>query len=463
MGTKAALRFIGKNVAVGIARAPGSAIVGRVLNLIFGGSNDAAIMELGEKLDVVQQSINQLSKMLDDSTAEILRELEEIQEQQRYQAWSNKNAEVTKQITRINVQYSRLVEFSQSPGTTAPALVEALISEILSTIGGAEVALNQLHRQVLNFGLDTGALELFADMVFPTIEARERLYEDALDNFIAYYSEILYAQAQAIYVLIEAYNALEAHPEIAPQAKGSAEKVYEKYLQMVKAQEVTFITLVHRIMSRYRVDFEIQKQLEPGPSSFPNLFVSSTSSGNRGLQAQKHFLDGWYTPDPHLLEAEEICASALGQGSGRIVVYMCYPSLRSPTIPQFPSNFAGVDIDLSLASNPLGDSFEATRKDFLIIEDKASEPRANLTIKRFVFDELPYDTYLMRDKIGTEGLIPISGSFGTVHFQSDRSLRHVMALNPEFQFDLLTFTPYWTGPGEFFEPWFPGGLQVPWR
>jgi hypothetical protein len=430
--------FIAENAAKGLVSYAGGQVGGYVFDLIFGGGGSEEykeIKKLGAQLNSVQTSINNLQNELEVFSAEILAELQELEEEQLYLTWSTKNAAVLENLTHVRVQYDRYTDYANSPEETSRTSVNELVTQILDTNVGTEVAMCNLNELILGEGEDKGVLELWQEMMSPLLVQRKRVWQEAIDNFQRYYLTIVTAQAQAINLLVEAFNQRGNH--------ALTKEKWNDYKRLILSQEDLFL------------------------KNFDLLILDSESNTRWADSTKWHYkftyYDGidlrspggiadWYQPRVERESAEKLLYNACSraENSRRIVIHMIYPQRYSP-IPDestdwFPfPNLENVEIQLVSANDQFGTSIQATTIQLIpIIEEEVIFD--SRFIKRFIFDfpnDLPDGDYRMKDINGIDGLKTIECKFsGLINFQRAKVLSFFLTLSVDKTFAFMDFCPY---------------------
>lgn len=426
---------VATGLASGIAKTVGGEAAGWVLSEIFGSPDNKEadeIKALGKELDSVEAAVKAVSVQISKDTAEILEELKVINQQQLYTAWEVRDNDLQQYITRLNVQYTRFLQYAAAPKTTSRQDVDNLVSEILDTNNGAGVVMAEIKTLMVGSGRDKGVLALWSQMVEPLIADGTMDHVDALNAYLSYYITAAYAQQRALYLLVEAYHKQNNDPV--------AEQQRVQYRQFVRAQELPFLGNIERMLRAELKGGEVRESSGIGHTyGYITALQEYSACG---------FYRIGYNPTQVRNRAERILANSLclGPDESRVVVWMIYPPLTP--YPHYGKNldFNTVDVPIVEASNPHGEGIRPSYADVLethggkMSYDWYNSPHS---FKRMVYENVTPGSYVMKDLNGRNGLDPVNGSNQeTDYFQAPIYLGHQLIVNEVAKIAFMDFGVY---------------------
>jgi hypothetical protein len=420
--TSSALKFVGKEIASGFLGAIGSNMAGFVLDSIFGDSSNKEVMEaiqqIGDQLKQIGYALQQISAEMRQGFADIKQELVKLHMDNLYLQWQEKDVGVQAAITQISTQYGRYIEYAQNGATTTKAQVNELVKEILNTNNGAEPSLQQINSLVLSVGMSKGVLQLWQEMVSPLVAKGVISYGAASAAYLDYYGHILFGQARAAGLLVEAYNK--------NGDTNNAKATHTNYRRILRGQEA-----------------ELLKNLEPA-------FFAATTEGStwlgynksldyflvwQALMAQGSYVSS-YRPTLERQAAEDLLASAysLLPNERRIVVLMVVPyggtEFKNATPNLIPAGESGKPIPPDSVTNTM-----------LQVTVKGRDEE--WLLRRFLYTTDISDGTYRLDPAINDKYPPRTGSAGkTWYFLDSFYSDYILSVDPGSPNNFLDFSPY---------------------
>jgi len=441
-----ALKFIGENVASGALSTIGSDGAGWILGAIFGTSSGPsnqqlldAIQGLGKQLTSIQNTLAYMQADLDRNFAEIEQQLQEIDQEQLYLSWQVADQQITNYLTQINTQYSTYAEYAVNATTTTQGEVSALVSQITNTNDGAKVSLNGINSYVVGGGQSKSVFALWVAMITPLVQNGTIPYSGALASYMAYATKILYAQMQAINLIVEAYNQQGSNP--------IAQSEYSLYQGVATSQETAFLSAFEQL--QFNALFNGASYSNGKPSE--PYYVSWTYDYFpllQGLYAGAQWITT-YAPTPARMAAEQLLAYAQAPkpGDRRIVVWMIFDASQTGVTPQ--GDFSGVVVPIQPSTsaaaagpvNPDATTTITTSALYSLPYWNRTEPWTRIA-RRNVFTSIGDGSYTLADMNGTYP--PITGSNQAMDYFMDPTvyLPYAMRVDAGQQFDFMDFSIY---------------------
>ena len=401
------------------------------MNLIFNGPNSAQsqeIEQIGQELNVVQQTLNQIETELTKDFSAIQQELKVINQEILYTQWETQDTALQQYITQVTSQYQTYMDYAQAPKTTTQAEIKALVTDIENTNNGASVAIGEMNELLLtNPAGSKGVLQLWTDMTLPLVESGTMHFLKAVQLYIQYYASAGYAQLKAANLLVEAYNQQGNSTE--------AKNKWKIYRATILEQENEFIACLVQLIA----------------AGISGGYVESGSSWSSILLNQA-FVDAFpgttypnfYQPSPSFEQAEALLAALRGNqnDTGRVVIYMIYSDLYAQLIIAKLPVLTGVDIEIVDTNNKIIPATQIKQSFSSIIKAFSNKQPESYNVTRFVFDDIPYGNYVMRD-INGGNLPPIANSWtASDQFQHEQYLEYVMQINSLSPASFMDFTAY---------------------
>jgi|GEM_PF-4047413 len=426
------LRAFGKFVAEGLVLGALGKAGGWVLSSIVGGPDEEqmrAIRAVGQKVSAVEGSVKALSEQLANDTRRILAELEQIKQQQRYMAWQSIDKDLQGSISKVEVQFTRFLEYARNPQETSPKAADQLATEILDSNFGAAVAMADVSKLLTGVGQNKGALELFTEMVEPLIRDDRITAQAAMANYLNYYVAAAYTQQRCLYLLVEAY-----HKDNNNKVAKAQRETYQGY---VRAQEIPFLRNIERILRQGLV----------GGVSASGTFTLGYVRAVQDYLCQAAFA-GAYEPTRCRERAEEIITDSLclDDSDTRIVVWMLYSQTAALYVRK---DYEHVDVEIVPAGERNGPGISpsyAKTIELPALPEGSKSPdyyEMEHNIKRMVYQNVPAGSYVMKDKNGKDGLETFQGSQQDAHyFQDPEYLAHQLTVNDAVQGASMDFCVY---------------------
>jgi hypothetical protein len=363
-----------------------------------------------------------------------------------------------------------------TPGNfkTFPASeVSTLMNDAISPTGGPADSMAVINSFIVVEGQAKGVLQLWSEMVSPSVAAGQLDYRSAVDQYTTYYKRLVSAQLLAANVLVEAHNYLNDKG-----AKGA----WDSYKTLVLAQEDEFIQwLVPLVYS----GVEAYLSTPPaGPKPVGPLFTYYEASMqlHAGLQAMPGDAagQGYYAPTSIFEDAEALLStlSVTDPDDRRIVVHMVFSDDQSGTF-KIPIDGQSITIEPPKNSSRdrsrgyLGESnsvkvapahtaqFSYSPFPLFFQEGGFSSPDfsfANGSHGEFLYlyrqvyswstdaaGAPPDGSYQLTDLNGTlPPMFTYAGGKAT-NFQETKVLRHSLTVNPTSQVDFMNFGAYMVG------------------
>lgn len=434
-----AIKFVGKNLASGAISYVGGQAAGHMLNKLLGTDSDAdQLKHISSQLTDIQQSINILEKDLNNLTSYLKQELSKIEQEQLYLAWEVIDLDLQESMVKIDIQYNRYIDYTQNPKTTPKDNVRTLVGEILNSNAGAEVSLAEINKLTTDTA-GKGVLKLWADMVLPLVKSGVISYEQAIENYINYYTKIVYAQVRAGTLLVEAYNA--------DNDERNAHSAWKKYRKLMLSQEVPFLQNIDKFARQALYQGATWTKDKNAILTYFQYFTA-TQVYLAGGAYHSH-----YRPTYEHNTAEELLANAqaMEDSERRIVIWMsATPNMDRTSLPsgldigdKAPKtiNYKTLELQITHADNSNQTTISPSHSDYMAIYNSEDEEHY---IKRFIFSEGVTDgTYQMVDQNGKNGLTPVGGSFQKeIYFQNPNYLNHRLTVGPSRHFNFMEFMPY---------------------
>jgi hypothetical protein len=435
-----ALTFVAKNVAEGALSEVGTTGAGWVLSSIFGnqgGSNQQLaneIQQIGNQLTSIQTTLDQLKAQLATAFGEIQQELKEINQEELYLAWQQRNSQLQIFLAQIDTQYTLFTTYAQNANTTSQAEIAALVDEIKNSNNGAGVSLRNVQEIVRGAGLEKGVLQLWAEMVTPLVAQSRISYSTAAQSYLNYHTNIIYGALRAINLLVEAFNQQGNHPVASSQ--------FSAYQANMAALEAPFLVQLERIAYAAMRDGATWTTIK---SDRP---VDQLHYDYWGV-IQYLYASGWFATEyqPSVMRrwAEEIlyAAQALGAAQRRIVVWMLHPgNIFFPQNVNFDS--AAVQLISGTSDATISPDASATLiNEMVTVRGPASRPALpqQRLIKRFVFGKTLTDgPYSLADNTSfptNEG-----SNQQTDYFMDGLYLDYTLQVSGDSPFDFMDFATY---------------------
>lgn len=418
------------------------------------------LTDIGSQLNGLANAVQQLNAQYQ----QIENELNKIQQEQLYLSWQAQDNEIktyTLRIQQAYVQYADYVALDASVKTVGDFVTQVLDPNI----GEAEAA-SAINGFMLTSGSNKGALQLWAEMVAPIIEGGQLDYRQAVDEYISYYSALVWSQLQATNLVIEAYH-FNGEPDLAAQA-------WSEYLTTIRSQENEFIS---NLVAIVRSGFQGGLNMIAGTTAPYFCWVPNSYAGMAAQQLHPDYLGFGVGPEGGaywtltsaycerssiFLRAEALLANlALADPSSRrIVVHMVHfggafktaidaatitiqntGSQQAQPIPpsQDPALFGPFNSPTlgapTWAGNPI-DSMWVTSPTFyvkrLVYETSGEQSTA-----------IADGVYQLSDLNGSGSLQPMQTYDGPNQpFQSDSVLGYSIQVNAAQQFDFMNFSAY---------------------
>jgi hypothetical protein len=442
-----ALKFIGENVASGALSTIGSDGAGWILGAIFGTSSGPsnqqlldAIQGLGKQLTSIQNALAYMQADLDKNFAEIEQQLQQINEEQLYLSWQVADQQISDYITQINTQYSTYAEYACNSTTTTQGEVTDLVSQITNTNDGAKVSLNGINSYVLGGGQSKSVFALWVAMITPLMQNGTIPYSGALASYMAYATKILYAQMQAINLIVEAYNEQGSNT--------NAQSEYGLYQTVATSQETAFLSALEQLQFNAIVPGASFAQGQPGGPYYV-AWSYDYFSLLQGLYAGANYITT-YCPTPARMAAEQLLAYAQAPkpGDRRIVVWMIYDASQTGIAPQ--GDYSGVVVPIQISSsaaaagpvNPDATTTITTSALYLLPYWSAPTTPWTRITRRNVFTSIGDGAYTLFDMNATYP--PITGSNQATDYFMDPTvyLTYAMRVDAGQPFDFMDFSIY---------------------
>jgi hypothetical protein len=422
--TSSALKFVGTAVANGALGKVGGDLMGFVLGSIFGDSSNKEVMEalqqIGEQLKQIEYALRQISAEMRQGFADIKQELTKLHMDNLYLEWQDKDVGVQAAITQIATQYGRYTEYAQNGSTTSREQVDELVKEILNTNNGAEPSMQQINGLVLSVGMSKGALRLWQDMVSPLVSNGVITYGQAISAYLDYYGHILFAQARAAALLVEAYNK--------KADSKNAKATHTNYRRILQGQEPEFLNNMEPLYFAATT----QGSTWSGRNVGFDYFMVWQAITAQGIYASS------YRPTLERQAAEDLLGSAyaLLPNERRIVVLMVVPYGNEEFKNSVLSLIAGNETTNPITPDSMSNATLAAR-----INDQDHQ----WLLRRFVYTKKINDGTYHIDPSINDKYPPRSGSGGrTWYFLDPAYADYTLSVDPGSPSDFLDFCPYAT-------------------
>jgi hypothetical protein len=417
-----ALKYVGKEIGSAVAGEVVSQFFGFVLSSIFGDSSNKEVMEalhqIGEQLKQIEYALQQISAEMRQGFADIKQELSKLHMDNLYLEWQDKDVGVQSAITQIATQYGRYTEYAQNGSTTSKEQVDELVKEILNSNNGAEPSLRQINSLVLSVGMSKGALQLWQEMVSPLVANGVITYGAAISAYLDYYGHILFAQARAAGLLVEAYN-----------KKGdtnNAKTTHTTYRQLLRSQELDFLNNMEPLYFAATTEGSTWS----GRLASIDYFTVSQAITAQGDSASS------YRPTPERAAAEDLLASAyaLLPNERRLVVLM--------VVPGYLLELKNAVVSLT----PAGETTKSVAPDAVsstTLQARIEGFDREILLRRFVYTTQVSDGTYRIDQAVNEKYPPRAGSAGRTHyFAEDVYTNYTLSVDPGSPSDFMDFAPY---------------------
>jgi hypothetical protein len=419
------------------------------LQMLTGSINQQTqmIAQLGTQLTGIANAV----KLINDEIAGLQQLLQKINQEQLYEEWQAADDLTTQYLAAIQSSYFAYGSFTSAYAKTPTDAVNRLANDILDTNDGPGVGLNALSQLILDNNQKRGLLQLWSNMVTPLVAGGLLDYRDAVNQYMAYYQTLAYAQLQATNLVMEAYNLLGP----ADQAKA----IWKQYRAALLAQENTFITWLVPLVAA-----GVPAQVNQG-STYNNFSgVDAAAQLNPGVQHLPGAAvpgNAYFAPSAVFKAAENLLATlyVTAPADRRIVVHMVYVSE-----PGISTLLAGVALTLTQSGLPPvpATSSAVLGAPFPLAAGGTQLPDFNFQfndfyIKRFVFSaDDPNQTladgqYTLADLNGVNGLVPMAtylsdpnagGSNPEPPFMNQNVLAYPLSIDGTTPFDFMNFMAY---------------------
>ncbi|MEM8638662.1 MAG: hypothetical protein AAGG51_07615 [Cyanobacteria bacterium P01_G01_bin.54] len=459
-----ALKFVGNTIvngAIGTVEEVAQGVIGEVgghvLNQITQESpeNEKIIQDiqvLGNNIIGLETSVTALRSEFASFSTSIKNQLDHIQQEQLHSDWSDENRPVNGYITAIETQHTRYSNYATNPGGTTKQEVDHLVDDILDTNGGAEYNLNMIHKSVMGSQSSDGLLRLWTKMTATLIiddgfngEPVDSIDpHELLNQYLSYYTHILYAQARATNLLVEAYNAQKNQDE--------AKLIWQKYQGYMDEQAKPFLENIDILLWASN-----RATISTISSTGETVYTYEHFQSIQWLTAGGQFKSSyWPTEIRYQAEALLAGARAMQPGERRLIVHMIYPPYINPLSGIFPP-LENVEVPI-VPYKDRDDGENSINPSNATILNAFDNSLGMLEhyVKRFIFTNLDSEgkpskdsdlqdiAYVLKDINGTQNLPPVieSGLTRATNFQQEKYLTYVMNLSPTRPFEFMDFGAY---------------------
>ena len=387
-------------------------------------------------------------------------DLAAIHLQQLYQAWQTSNIPNSALVVVANTAYQQYSDFlSDYTGTPTSAVTDFLTS--LNGLNSPEAVVQQIHENIVGRDQQKGLLQLWTEMVTPLIVRYTIDYRDAVQQYMRYYQQLVFAQLCATNLAMEAAT-FSGAADLAAAA-------WTSYQQAVAAQENVFISSLIPLVSAGGTD---PRAWIKGSFNFSDVVMAQAAlqlnPGLITLPADPTADSAYIEPSAVFERAESLLASlaVTDPPTQRIVVYVTYVD----------GVIAGVvsPVALTLSSTngqpPVAASSEAILGPFILsgfsdynFWTGAIGTTGRFWVKRFVYtgDALQSGTYTVTNMNGVNGLVAmdtyastgdegaLGESGGPAPFMNGNVWKYPLSVDPTSPFAFMNFLAYCT-------PYFPG-------
>jgi hypothetical protein len=370
--------------------------------------------------------------------------LDKINQGQLYLTWQAQDSQIKNYIIKINSTFKTYALYVAQEAEVSD--VAALATSILDPNNGELDAANAINGFMLTDQQNKGALQLWAEMTCPLIEAGLLDYRQAVDQYFAYYTKLAWAQLRATNLLMEAYH---FHGS---QDDELAADIWKSYQTLILSQETEFIgNLVSIVRSGVvcsvyypQTAYQSVTQFHP---DFTPLFDSNSN-----------YLGTYYEPASVLMKGEALLARlALNDPDDRrMVVHMTYLgdayktaidaavitlSMNSQTSGGTVQPDSNPAVYGPMPSPGTAYSFQSFNLDPAWVSDNT------FYVKRLVYSgsaatPLADGLYQLTNMNGSGSLVPLDTYYGTMPFQSAPVLGYTMEIHAAQPFDYMNFAGY---------------------
>ncbi|HEY6213479.1 MAG TPA: hypothetical protein VIW45_14405 [Vicinamibacterales bacterium] len=384
-------------------------------------------------------------------------ELSAIHQQQLFLAWQTPNTANNQFVVAANTAYQTYSNFLADYTNTPTSEVTGFLNNLDGLNSPANIV-QQIQENIVGQDQQKGLLQLWSAMVTPLIANYTIDFRDAVQQYMRYYQQLVYAQLSA--------TNLEMEAATFGGDGDRAARAWTRYQQAVASQENVFIGSLIALVAAgtnalagptgpYNLSDALQwqadLQLNPGLITLPADPAASSA---------------YFEPSPIFRNAEALLASlaVTDPPAQRVVVYVTYVDGVIASIVN--------PVALTLSSNgqpPLTASSAAILGPFTDYSDYNFEDSAvgvgdwAFWVKRFVYtgDALQSGTYTVTNINGVNGLIPMEtyastgdagalgpdgagGVGGPVAFMNGNVWKYQLSVDPTSPFDFMNFMAYCT-------------------
>lgn len=408
-----------------------------------------AIAAIGNQLQAVSAAIARITGEI----ANIQALLQEIRQEQLYQAWASRNDFIKGYVNTIDTTYRQYADYMKHALKTHTKSITKLADDIINPGTGVGNAANGISTYLLSGGnQDKGALQLWSEMVAPLVTARKLDYREAVAEYMDYYSKLAYSQLQATNLLIEAYHFRAESDE--------AQSLWEAYKALLLRQEDQFIRFLVPLVYAAIPGGRFFDELMNPPRWYGNFTFFDAAMqlhpGGQTIEGDADRGSGFYQPSSVFLQAEKLLANlyVTDPEQRRIVVHLVYMDGEDGAIS---NRINGVQ--LTLDPGPIAAQHKAQLGPFDLSSDLRNEdsvPDQNMCwsgytgnsfyVNRLVFtigaDGIPLGdgSYGVTDL--NAALPPIDSYGGKVPFQEAKVLRYPLRVSTATPFDFMNFGGY---------------------
>lgn len=413
------------------------------------------------QINLIGDQLTAMSTAIQDINGEIKgieALLDKIGQGQLYLTWQAQDNEIKNYIVKIDSTFQTYAEYVAEDAEVDN--VADLVESILDPNEGERGAALAINGFMLTDQQNKGALQLWAEMTCPLIEAGLLDYRQAVDQYFAYYTKLAWAQLRATNLMMEAYHfkGSEEHHSQGHADDKLAKRVWTDYQTLILSQETEFIgNLISIVRSgivgsyvRGYPTHTIYQSIAQFHPDFTPLFDND-----------RNYLSTYYEPSSVLMNGEALLArlALTDPDDRRMVVHMTYLG------DAFKTAIDSAVITLSMISETSGgtvtpDSVPAVygpmpapyvatsgSNTFYSVDPAWIQPTYNFYVKRLVYsgsDATPLGDglYQLTNMNGSGSLVPLETYYGKLPFQSDPVLGYTMEVHAAQPFDYMNFAGY---------------------
>lgn len=439
----------------------GETLAGLTANISteFNGNTDALALLQNDlnsqtaQIGLIGDQLTAMSTAIQDIEGEIKgidALLNKIGQEQLYLSWQAQDNQIKNYIIKIDSAFQLYAQYVAVEAEKSD--VDDLAKSILDPNSGELDAANAINGFMLTDQQNKGALQLWAEMTCPLIEAGLLDYRQAVDQYFAYYTKLTWAQLRATNLLMEAYHYHGSDDDVL------AQQAWTKYQSLILSQETEFIGNLISLVRSGIVGSSAHYYQQTAYQAVSQFHPDYTPL----FDQNQNYLSTYYEPASVLMRGEAFLArlAVTDTDDRRMVVHMTYQG------GAYQTAIDSAVITLSLASETSGgivtpDSDTAVygplpspyvpglNPDNSSLDPVWIYPNENFYVKRLVYSgskETPLGdgVYQLTNMNGSGSLVPLQTYYGTVPFQSAPVLGYKMEIHAAQPFDYMNFSGYFS-------------------